>query len=159
MSSYADTSFLVSLYTVDANSAVADALMRRAGLPILLTPLVETELVNTLYLRVYRRELRASQIHSAHALFQSDMAGGMFQPRPLSANVFDKARLLSRKQTPRLGTRALDVLHVASAIELELKHFATSGGAILTPPASRASSPLPAPIAAGARRSAAQSAA
>ena len=116
MSGYADTSFLVSLYTVDINSFSAQALMQSASLPLLLTPLSEMELVNTLYLRLFRRELRAPQIHAAHAAFQSDIHDGMFQHRPLSMPVFDKAQTLSRKQTPRLGTRGIDVLHVASAL-------------------------------------------
>jgi predicted nucleic acid-binding protein len=32
---------------------------------------------------------------------------------------------LSRKHTPKLGCRSLDVLHVASAIELNLRYFVT----------------------------------
>jgi predicted nucleic acid-binding protein len=32
---------------------------------------------------------------------------------------------LSRTHSPKLGTRAFDVLHVACALELKLKHFPT----------------------------------
>ena len=37
----------------------------------------------------------------------------------------DRAAELSRAHTPRLGTRTLDVLHVASAIELGSRAFVT----------------------------------
>ncbi len=37
----------------------------------------------------------------------------------------DRAAELSRAYTPRLGTRTLDVLHVASALELGSRAFVT----------------------------------
>ena len=46
MSGYGDTSFLVSLYVLDANSARAAAAMKHAKLPILLTAFGELELIN-----------------------------------------------------------------------------------------------------------------
>lgn len=45
MSAYADTSFLVSLYTPDANSASAAAQMKRLRTPFFLTPFGEFELL------------------------------------------------------------------------------------------------------------------
>ena len=125
MSAYADTSFLVSLYVLDASSASAAREMKRAPLPLLLTPLGEVELTNALYLRLYRRELAARQVHAAQAMFRSDLADGIFELRPLSQGVFDRAVLLSRKQTPRLGTRALDVLHVSAALVHKAEGFYT----------------------------------
>lgn len=37
----------------------------------------------------------------------------------------NRAAELSRIHTPTLGTRAADVLHVACALELKLRHFLT----------------------------------
>jgi predicted nucleic acid-binding protein len=125
VSGYADTSFLASLYLPDAKSPLAAGVMERARLPILLTSLGEVELTNALYLRVFRRELSAQQVHAAQAMFRSDVAEGIFQLKPLSAGVFEKAMLLSRKRTPRLGTRALDVLHVAAALVYQADAFYT----------------------------------
>jgi predicted nucleic acid-binding protein len=39
--------------------------------------------------------------------------------------VLKRSADLSRKHTPKLGTRSLDVLHVASALELGMKRFVT----------------------------------
>jgi predicted nucleic acid-binding protein len=119
LSAYADTSFIGSLYLQDANSTKITRMMQGAALPLLLTPLTEVELTNALFLQIFRKTLTAPQIYAAEALFREDLANGVFEMRPLSLAIFDKARLLSRKQTPRMGTRALDVLHVASALVLQ----------------------------------------
>ena len=125
MSAYADTSFLVSLYVLDANSEHAAAHMKEAKLPVLLTPLGELELTNAISLRLFWKELAAEEIKRAHALFARDVADGVFQRTPLSPAVFDTAKRIARKRTPRLGTRTLDVLHVASALVLHAEAFYT----------------------------------
>jgi len=125
LSVYADTSFLVSLYVLDANSARAAAQMKAVKLPVLLTPLGELELANALYLRVFRKELVPSRINTAHALFIKDIEDGIFELRSLSQTVYDRAKLIARKHTLHLGTRTLDVLHVASALVLQAKAFYT----------------------------------
>jgi len=125
LSAYADTSFLVSLYILDANSEVAAARMVRARLPVFMTQVGELELSNALSLRLFRKELVPSQVKAARALMAADLEQRVIQVKPLSGVVFDRARQLSRKWTPRLGTRSLDVLHVASALLLKTDTFYT----------------------------------
>jgi predicted nucleic acid-binding protein len=125
LSAYADTSFLVSLYILDANSQRAATQIKRATLPILLTSFGELELANALFLRVFRKELAASKARAAHALVRKDIADGVFQWKPLSGDMFEKARQIAQRRTPQLGTRTLDVLHVASALVLEADSFYT----------------------------------
>jgi len=125
LSAYADTSFLVSLYVLDANSARAAAQMKQVELPMLLTPLGEVELSNALYLRLFRNELVASKIGAAQALFTKDIEGGILELRSLSQAAYDRAKVMARKHTPRLGTRTLDILHVASALVLKADAFYT----------------------------------
>jgi predicted nucleic acid-binding protein len=43
---------------------------------------------------------------------------GLFLVRELSPEAYELARSLSRRHTAKLGTRSLDVLHVASALIL-----------------------------------------
>jgi predicted nucleic acid-binding protein len=125
LSVYADTSFLVSLYVLDANSALAAAQMKRAILPIVLTPFGEFELANALYLRLFRKELAPSKVKAARALITKDIGDGVLELKPLSPAVYDRAKLIARKHTPRLGTRTLDILHVASALLLNADTFYT----------------------------------
>jgi predicted nucleic acid-binding protein len=113
---YCDTSFLVSLYTPDANSAAAAAQARRPDITLFLTPLCELELVNALQLRLYRRELTGHEVEVARAAFEKDLAAGLYAVHPVSPSVYEKARQLSRTYTRSLGSRSLDILHVAGAL-------------------------------------------
>jgi predicted nucleic acid-binding protein len=125
VSVYADTSFLVSLYTLDANSVPAATRMKQATLPVLLTSFGELELANTLSLRLFRRELRPSKVKAAHALIRKDLSEGILALKPLPKSLFDRAMHIARRSTPQLGTRTLDVLHVACALKLQADTFYT----------------------------------
>ena len=125
MSAYADTSFLVSLYVLDANSVPAAARMKRAALPLLMSPIGELELINAISLRLFRRELSVAKVNAAHALVRRDLQDGVLQIRALPSSAFERAKQMARTQTPRLGTRTIDVLHVASAVALQADKFYT----------------------------------
>jgi predicted nucleic acid-binding protein len=115
---YVDTSFLVSLYSTNANSAAAVQVMHTAAGALFLTTFAELEVVNALGLRVFRKEVLPAQAQSSLNDFEQDLRVGIFQLKPLPDNVFGRARQLSRQTTPRLGTRTADLLHVAAALEL-----------------------------------------
>jgi predicted nucleic acid-binding protein len=115
---YLDSSFVVSLYSLDANSAAAARITRAAAGVLLLTALTELEVVNALGLRVFRKEISPSQARSSLRDFERDLRAGVFQWRPLPESVFGRALQLSRRTTSRLGTRTADLLHVAAALEL-----------------------------------------
>jgi predicted nucleic acid-binding protein len=125
LSAYADTSFLASLYVLDASSALAAGRMKRAKLPLLITPFGELELTNAVALRLFRKELSAFQVKAAHALIRKDLEDGVLMVNALPASAFERAKQIARRQTPRLGTRTLDVLHVASARALQADTFYT----------------------------------
>ena len=125
MTAYADTSFLASLYVLDGNSVQAAAKMKRAKLPLLFTSFGELELTNAISLRLFRKELGASQSKAAFALLRADLQAGVLMVNPLPFSVFERALQIARRQTPRLGTRTLDVLHVAAALMLQADTFFT----------------------------------
>lgn len=125
MSVYADTSFIFSLYVLDANSRPAAARMAKASLPILISSLGELEFLNALSLRLYRKELGPSEAEAAREMFEEDIRTGIFQSSPLTGLAFDRAGLIAQRQTPKLGTRTLDVLHVATALILNANTFYT----------------------------------
>ena len=125
MSAYADTSFLVSLYTPDAYSAAAAARMDRQRASLYLTPFGELELTNALQLRLHRQELTAAEVEAAYRAFQEDLGNGVFSSKAIPPAVFDRARHMARRRTSELGTRTLDILHVASALLLRADVFYT----------------------------------
>jgi hypothetical protein len=67
--------------------------------------------------------LRRQQAQSSIVNFENDLRDGIFQIRGLSDEVFERARQLSRQTTPKLGTRAADLLHVAAALEFGATHL------------------------------------
>lgn len=123
MSSYLDTSFLVSLYSMDANSAAAVQSLQTVTGALLITTFAELEFVNAMGLRVFRKEISAAAARSSVADFEQDLHTGILQLKPLTEQLFGSARELSRRTTHRLGTRAADLLHVAAALELGSDSF------------------------------------
>jgi predicted nucleic acid-binding protein len=125
LSVYADTSFLVSLYVLDANSAAAVARMTRTRLPLYLSSLGEIELGNAINLRVFRREIRAAAAKSSRELVRKDIEEGVLAVRPFTTAAIERAKQISLRRTPRLGTRTLGVLHVAVALTMQATVFYT----------------------------------
>lgn len=99
--------------------------MRTARLPVLVTAFVDLELANAISLRVYRRELTGGKAREAYSFFVQDVEGGVFTVSPLPQLLFERAKRLARVRTPRLGTRTIDVLHVAAALLLRAEEFYT----------------------------------
>ena len=125
MSVYADTSFLFSLYVPDVNAAAALATMRRLKSHLLTTDFGEFEFVNALNLSIFRGQMQPADKKHVLDLFRVDARSGLIQVSPLTSAIFGRARQLAHDQTSALGTRALDVLHVASALSLKANTFLT----------------------------------
>ena len=125
MISCVDPSFLVSLYILDANSAKASAKMKSAALPLLLSDIGKIEILNAVGLRLFRKELRPAEAKEAYRLFRQDAEAGVVQILPLPAAAYERAEQIARTDTPVLGTRTLDVLHIAVALVLGAGAFYT----------------------------------
>ena len=122
---YADTSFLVSLYSPDAHSRRAAVRMARLRGVATLTPLVELELMNALELRLFRREATTAEIRRAESQLREHIQTGVFALEPVPATIYERAKQISRKRTSSMGLRTLDILHVASALLLHTEQFWT----------------------------------
>jgi len=85
-----------------------------------------TEVVNAICRSRFLGHLDDSGCSEALGDFEADLAlGRISQADILWRAALNRAADLSRLHTPRLGTRALDVLHVACALELKLPYFLT----------------------------------
>jgi predicted nucleic acid-binding protein len=115
---YADPSFVVSLYSPDANSAIAARTMQASSADRFITTFGELEVINAMGLRVFRKEISPAQSQSSLLQFETDLGDGVFQLRGLPDSILERARQLSRQTTAKLGTRTADLLHVAAALEL-----------------------------------------
>jgi predicted nucleic acid-binding protein len=121
VTAYADTGFLCSLYAPDAHTRRAIARMRRQALPLPISWLHQLEFRNALRLRVFRAEITPSQRDASLNAMLADLAAGVLEAAapPLPALLIEAERL-GALHTETLGTRSLDILHVASALVLGL---------------------------------------
>ncbi|MBV8452785.1 MAG: type II toxin-antitoxin system VapC family toxin [Deltaproteobacteria bacterium] len=124
MSIYADSSFFVSVYTNDVHSQAA---RKRAAqrFAVWLTPLHRAEWANALALAVFRRFISADQAQQARFVFARDLRSGLWVAKAFPESVFDRSADIATTYSVRLGTRTLDALHVACALELGAKEFWT----------------------------------
>jgi len=126
LNSYADTSFLVSLYGSDVNSRAATSLVQKHRPVFLVTPFGETEFTGVVFAITARPGGWA--IHEARSIeehFTRDSQTGVWQWEDFPAETWRQARELSRRHAPALGCRAMDALHVASALILAADDFYT----------------------------------
>jgi predicted nucleic acid-binding protein len=123
---YVDPSALLKLYLKEPESRAMAAWRSKIGDPLLVTHHGRVELINGIGLAVYRGMITDAIHDAALAALDDDFAQGRYrQTDVLWRATLKRAADLSREHTPTLGCRSLDIVHVASAIELELSHFAT----------------------------------
>jgi predicted nucleic acid-binding protein len=115
---YLDTSVVFSLHFRDTNTPAALALVRSATEPLLITPLCELEAVNAFSLRVFRGEMLPLNRDNAVRDLENDIRFGVLRLEPLPDSAFARAKFLAQSLTSSIGVRAVDLLHVAAALEL-----------------------------------------
>jgi predicted nucleic acid-binding protein len=121
---YVDPRALRCLYVHDDRSARFCAWRRRLGGRLPVTRFGRAELVNSIHLAVHRRQIDQRLARAAIADFDADVREGRLGVIDvLWRRALDLAAELSVRHTAALGTRTLDVLHVASAITLEARRF------------------------------------
>jgi predicted nucleic acid-binding protein len=116
---YFDPSFLSSLYAPDSNSAAALAAVPTSSAVKLVTHLTELEFRNALQLRVFRKEQTLESATATQSMWQKNLEDGHFALCPLPEGWTRRSHIIAQQATARLGIRALDLIHVAAAVELE----------------------------------------
>ena len=122
---YADTSFLASLYLLDANTHHAQSCLPQEG-ALFLTPFGQLELSNAIRLALFRGQINPSQQQAAEKLIEKDLQSGWLSLVAVGwSDVLVQAESLSSDYTARIGCRTLDILHVALAKILSVDGFLT----------------------------------
>ena len=123
---YVDPSGLARLYFHQAGSLEMSAWRRRIGGGLTVTHHGRVEIINAIGRAVYTGHLTLEAGNEALADLSSDFAEGRLRPAEiLWRAALNRAAKLSQTHTPTLGARALDVLHVACAMELKSRYFLT----------------------------------
>lgn len=123
---YVDPSALLKLYLHQPESPAMNAWRGRTRAPLAVTHHGRAEIVNGICLAAFRGAISAEAARDALASFDEDLAIGRYVLADLLWRAaLQRAAELSRIHTPSLGCRTLDVLHVASALELGKPRFLT----------------------------------
>jgi len=109
------------------DSAAALRIRARHEPPAVLTHLHRVELTTAWHLKVFRRDLHLETVVQALADLENDVDAGVWElPAYDLGDVHTRAEHLARRHAAVLGTRSLDILHVAAALALGATRFVTS---------------------------------
>lgn len=121
---YADPSALLKLYLHEPESQGMAVWRTKARGPLSVTHHGRVELVDGIALAAHRKLISEPAFAAALAALDDDFTQGRYvQADLLWRAVLNLAAKLSRDYSRHLGTRSLDVLHVASALELGFSKF------------------------------------
>ncbi len=126
MKTYFDTSLLLPTYLAEPGTETALEIIRAESPPAPFTHLLELELRNAIRMKHGRGESSAATMRGALQALESDLAKGILaRPDYDLEAVYRRAETLSAKHTPTTIARAADIWHVAAALEIRCKAFAS----------------------------------
>ena len=92
---------------------------------IWLTPLHRAEWAHAVSQHVFQRKMSALEFQQVYRAFQHDRRAGLWLEISMPEMAFETCTELARRHVARIGTRTLESLHVASAVELKADSFWT----------------------------------
>ncbi len=121
---YADSSFLISLYCDDINAEQARRFMARNPAALAFNPFHRLEVRNGLRLRVFRGSMTPEERTAALRQIEENLATGRLVHIPIPwTDALRKAEQLSEDHAEKIGSRAADTLHVAAAKLAKARRF------------------------------------
>lgn len=121
---YADTGFLVSLSINETTSPQAVSTMASVAEPVAMIWLTELEFENAVLRAVFQKRISYQLAAELMAEFESDVGRGVYSRAALDCHALStEASRLAQHFTPVIGTRTLDLLHVAAASMLQCQTF------------------------------------
>lgn len=124
MNAYIDTALLVKAFIFEVDSPETIRLIEEIGEPYAYSHLHELEIPNAIRLKYFRGEITKAQANGCIRAFQADVdAGRLMRLKYDLGAVFIRAEELSAKCTGKLGSRSLDLWHVAAALEAHCGTF------------------------------------
>jgi predicted nucleic acid-binding protein len=124
LSNYADSSFFVSFYLQDDHAVQVNRWMS-ARPSVFLTSFQHVELAHAVYQHVFRGWISQAEATVVMNLFEKDRANGLWHEVEMPPRLYARAIELASRHVAFLGTRTLDTLHVAAALELQASAFWT----------------------------------
>lgn len=122
---YLDTSAFIKLYIREAGSEQVNELVTQQDDPLPVWDLLEAELTNALRLKVFWKELSIEDSDRLIDLFHQRKRKGLYHVPELDRITLMDVFTKLTEQTPELGCRTFDILHVACAMQLRPLIFAS----------------------------------
>ncbi len=114
----ADTGFVAKLYLLEPESAQARTIISSITPPILLTAWHTLEVANAFQRAVFSKTITPEHAQGCWQDFEADQTAGLFKIVALDhSRLLESAQQLTQKHTATIGTRTLDLIHVAAALE------------------------------------------
>ena len=123
---YVDTSVIVKLYFKEEYSRDASNWLKENNEAIPLTSFHELELINAIHLKQFRTEITPDETRLILSRFEEhEISGIYYRPQLDWSAIFIHAIDLSKKHSASIGSRSLDILHVASALSISADRYLT----------------------------------
>ena len=123
---YVDTSVIVKLYFKEEYSRDASNWLKENNEAIPLTSFHELELINAINLKQFRTEITPDETRLILSRFEEhEISGIYYRPQLDWSAIFIHAIDLSKKHSASIGSRSLDILHVASALSISADRYLT----------------------------------
>lgn len=127
MGPFFDTGVALKLIVPEPLSNEILSFVKKRGVPVLVTRLIELEMETALNAMAFRDHITTAQLATAKTLLTEMTKEGKFVPVGLSLDEIAAESLrLSPSITLKTGCRTLDLMHIASARRLGCKEFVSS---------------------------------
>ncbi len=123
---YVDTSVIVKLYIKEEYSRNTSNWLKENNEAIPLTSFHELELIHAIHLKQFRTEITLDESRLIMSRFEEhEKSGVYYRPQLDWSAIFIHAIDLAKKHSASIGSRSLDILHVASALSINADRFLT----------------------------------
>lgn len=124
---YFDTGILLKLYTNEPESLVVQNFVTARGHAVAVTELHLTEAISALRLKEFRGECSSAQSAAALGCIEEDLRSRVLRRTAVDwPEIWTRCQTMARTETARHGTRTLDTLHVAAALNLGSSEFVST---------------------------------
>jgi predicted nucleic acid-binding protein len=123
---YLDTSAFIKLYLREAGSEEVHRLVASKADPLPVWYLTEVEFANAVRFKVFLAEMKPGEAEGIVRRYLDRKAAGQYFAPALDLAALQDLSLRMTGRTPRIGCRALDILHVAAARLCEAHLFVTA---------------------------------
>ncbi|MEP6956332.1 MAG: type II toxin-antitoxin system VapC family toxin [Chthoniobacterales bacterium] len=121
---YADSSYLVSLHRADEHHERARSFVGKNAISLWYTSLHRLEVRNALRNAASREQITAAACRAAFRQIEADLRDGLLIFTAVNwTDALGRAEQLSERHAPEHGQRAIDLLHVAIALEIGAASF------------------------------------